>query len=232
MNSRWTVKVTSQFLAIVIISSLVSLQSLAQGVNENVDVTTSVTTESISTESSDIKKELEGIKEELTNIKTAVKSSDSWDSAKTLVALIFGLMGPVVGGIIAFCTMRSANQARNQAQHEQYLLDSLKWFDEHTTGRGIGIAIIDANWKDFPQLQPTWTQILVWQSIYLLSQATRKQESTEMTNLQNMQKLLKKGKVSSDQQNDLRLAIGARKDFGKGIVLEDKELEVWKNLNN
>lgn len=159
-----------------------------------------------------------------------VTESNVWVSPKTLMPLFVGIIAAFSGLLIAERSSQRARNTQSQTQHEQHLVDSLRWFAENTTGRGIGIAVVKANWKSFPRLQPTWTSIMVWQSGYLISQSKRKREATEVTNLQNMRRLLETAQLTDDQKEDLKLAFEARDKEGKGHDLKPEELAPWKEL--
>lgn len=170
------------------------------------------------------------ISRQLVELKQAVDEKDSWRSPKTIAPIIVGLIAAIFGSVAAFWSALHESETQRKGRHQQHLFDSLKWFDEHTTGRGIGIAIISANWDRDRELRRTWTSILVWQASYLIGQSTRKRESTEVTNLHNMCRLLQRADLTEDQRKDIGRALENRKKSDKGHDLEPEELKPWQQM--
>src|SRR5262245_22042952 len=49
------------------------------------------------------------------------------------------------------------------------LYASLRWFEEGTQRRSIGISVVEASWDLFPEFRTVWLGVLTNQAVYLLA---------------------------------------------------------------
>jgi hypothetical protein len=96
--------------------------------------------------------------------------------------------------------------AQNQAERAR-LLAALEWFSGKTQRRAIGLAIVEANWDAWKDLQPTWVAVLVKQAVYLLTTSKSAESRHERANLDRIVRLLKD--AGSQLDPNQRLALGA-----------------------
>jgi hypothetical protein len=149
---------------------------------------------------------------------------------------IFGLLG-ILGGLGGVLLQRYWHRLDERKKAEQderarlqaHVFDSLRWFEGKTQKRSIGIAIIEGNWDQFPDLQPTWLAILTNQAVYLLAESGQANAAHEQANLQRILDLLISAttSLSSAQKSSIREAIASNRN-GKGLQgLDRSSLDRW-----
>lgn len=151
-------------------------------------------------------------------------------------ATMIGLLG-VVGGILGVMIQRhwhrqDEERAAERAERDRlqaHVLNSLKWFEGKTQKRSIGIAVIEGNWEQFADLQPTWIAVLTNQAVYLLAQSGQADAAHERANLARIMTLLRRrgASVSPEQGVSLVEAIDENRQ-GAGLRgIASKTLDEW-----
>jgi hypothetical protein len=112
---------------------------------------------------------------------------------------IVGVAIGAIAGLIGFFLKRywdvrdkrAASRERKRANMREVLYESLKWFEGGTQKRSIGIAVVDASWKDFKEFHPMWVEVFANQAIYLLLESKNMAVAHELDNLRRLlEKLL------------------------------------------
>jgi hypothetical protein len=81
------------------------------------------------------------------------------------------------------------------------LYESLKWFEGGTQRRSIGIAVVKTSWKAFEEFRALWLEVLVNQSIYLLTASKQERKPHEHENLRRMMELIVREKSILDVES-------------------------------
>lgn len=118
-----------------------------------------------------------------------------------------------------------------KSQHYQRVFDSLEWFESGTRRRTIGLSVVSANWESMSEMHDIWKNILINQAVYLISEAKRKREEHEASNLQTIKNLLEKAKLDKDDRSIISNALTSRMTNGKkGMEMTQKELGGWNDF--
>ena len=200
---------------------------------------------------------------QLTDLEKAIKQiKENKTTLERLAVIIAAVITAAITLLVAWLnskTQKKITKLENEltrdmlrdARLEEHVFNSLQWLSGGTQKRSIGIAVIDANWKNekLSHLHETWTSVLVAQAVYLLAEQKRKknkQRQHEITNANNILKILQKAlnekKLLINQQHveELQRALDARKkqkEATKGNSKHDPELpeksvELWQKLAN
>ncbi|CAA0108256.1 Uncharacterised protein [Halioglobus japonicus] len=166
-----------------------------------------------------------------------------------IVGVISALSGFVVAGVTAFLNRKTqqelsqlnsetqhllvkhAQDLSEESQHRHRVFESLEWFESGTRRRSLGLAVVSANWDLMPDMHELWTNILVTQAVYLLSEAKRRREAHEAKNLANILDLLGKSDVDQVSMSSIRAALDNR-DINpeKGIDINSEEFAKWEKF--
>tara|TARA_R110002073_G_scaffold307513_1_gene477269 strand:- start:490 stop:1014 length:525 start_codon:yes stop_codon:yes gene_type:complete len=170
-------------------------------------------------------------------------------SEALFVGVISALSGFVVAGLTAFLNRKTQQELSQlssetqhmlvkhvqdlseKSQHRHRVFESLEWFESGTRRRSLGLAVVSANWDQIPEMRGLWTNILVPQAVYLLSEAKRKREAREAKNLANILELLAKSDVDQVSMRIIRAALDNRdSNPEKGIDMNSEEFTKWKKF--
>ena len=115
-------------------------------------------------------------------------SETRWYQPKgeTLVAIAAALGG----WVFAIIQLR----AQQKQERRALLYASLEKFSGQTQNRAIGLAIVEANWTEWPDLHATWVGVLVNQAVHLLTGSKEHESQTERANLERAVRILNQGK--------------------------------------
>ena len=114
-----------------------------------------------------------------------------------VVAALIGVGGAIVGaaivGVVSLHVAKRGASERERTRREQNLLAAFQYFDGRTQRRSVGLSIIEASWRDMPELLPMFVPLLVNQAIYLITQSKEKEDAElEYRNLDRIVALLTK----------------------------------------
>jgi hypothetical protein len=105
------------------------------------------------------------------------------------VALLIALGGWAMTYQQLRLQQKQHNTEQRRAARSQ-LLGSLSYFSGKTQNRAVGVAIVEAHWKDWSDLRDTWVGVLVNQAVYLLTESDAKDNLAEHANLERIMWLL------------------------------------------
>jgi len=124
-----------------------------------------------------------------------------------------------------------AAQEASRARFREVLFESLQWFEGKTQKRSIGISIVEASWKEYPEFHAIWRGVLVNQAVYLLTGSEQGDSFTELANLRRIMSLLVREAAELDpvSRASLRAALDHRlsRTSDRGLVIEHAELAQW-----
>lgn len=161
------------------------------------------------------------------------ESKNPWIEPSTIFGVL-GILGGLAGVLVQRYWYRLDEQRKNELaireRLQAHVFDSLKWFEGHTQKRNIGIAVIEANWNKFEEMQPTWRAILTNQAVYLLAESGQSDASHELANLERIMTLLIRtiDRLSNEQKEDIKQAIANNRDKNKGLRgIKSELITIW-----
>jgi hypothetical protein len=118
-------------------------------------------------------------------------------------------------------------QAAERGQYLGHVLSSMEFLEGGTQKRSVALAVIEANWNRFPDLQDMWISALTNQAVYLLCESNRGNAAHELANFHRIIRLLQRGddRITGTGRTALKEALRANID-GKGLrgIREDDAL--------
>jgi len=143
--------------------------------------------------------------------------------------ILVGVVAAMSGFLVAWFNARQTATGAAEVRLEDYLLDSLEWFECGTQKRNIGLAVIEANRSRKP-LHATWRSLLVSQAAYLVAVSTEDTEH-ERQNLRRIRELLAFIGIDTFEKEVLRQALMTRATKKEGLWIDPDELEAWDTMS-
>lgn len=118
---------------------------------------------------------------------------------------------------------------------EQQLLNSLKFLLLTPEERTIGIALIKAKWKEFPELHSVWILLLIRTAINLLIETKEQNNNSDIDNIKEIFSLLidNKNLLCKEEKSKILEVLAENKlkdSISNGINITDEELiDYWQN---
>lgn len=161
-------------------------------------------------------------------------------TGEVIAAYIAASAAIIIAGFNLF-QLYITRKDQKTAEKNRNLFDALKWFEGRTQKRSIGIAVIEAYWKDnIEELKKVWKPLLVNQAIHILKRSEDKNNATEYNNLERIINLIKEADLEFDQKEtiyDALLNANYRKEDNSyaensktGIYIENKKRVEWMNF--
>ena len=155
----------------------------------------------------------------VTSALTQAQVADVAFKALTVVGAIFAAIGAVVGFFLKLYWDNRARKAeardRERLKQVEILYASLRWFEGRTQNRSIGIAVVNASWSLFPEVQPLWIEVFANQAIYLLTGSKQGEKEHEHENLRRILDVLVRehSRISPGTKDVLSVLINKKLDL-------------------
>lgn len=132
-----------------------------------------------------------------------------------------------------------SREDQKDSEIDRTLWDALKWFESGTQKRSIGIAVIEAYWRDEKRkdIKKTWIPLLINQAVHILRASDGKDKATEQVNLERIIKLLKSTPLAKSQKEDIRNTLLKANFFDDndvpqkvsdaGIYIKKQQRDTW-----